>query len=321
LATFAAALLLPASGPWVLLYAAALVGSVIAAVHHAEVIAHRVGEPFGTLVLALAITAIELSLILSVVVSAGAEAETLTRDTIYATVMIIASGVVGLCVIAGGLRHGELTFRGEGRPRLRRAGHLAVLVLVLPVYTVSEPGAARYSPSQLGFAAISSLALWCVFVFFQTVRHRDYFLTADSNGDEDAHAPLPAAREAALSFALLLVSLVAVVGLAKTLSPTIEAGVDAAGAPRAVIGIAIAMLVLAPEASAAMRAALANRFSQREPRPRLGAGDIGLRFPPSSPSASSSTSRSCWDSIPRTSPCCPSRCSSERSASARAGRT
>ena len=105
MATFAAALLLPASGPWVLLYAAALVGSVIAAVHHAEVIAHRVGEPFGTLVLALAITAIELSLILSVVVSAGAEAETLTRDTIYATVMIIASGVVGLCVVVGALRH------------------------------------------------------------------------------------------------------------------------------------------------------------------------------------------------------------------------
>jgi Ca2+:H+ antiporter len=262
------------------LCALALVAAVTAAVHHAEVVAHRVGEPFGTLVLALAVTAIEVSLIVSVMVAGGGEKAALARDTVYATVMIIASGVIGICVLVGALRHREQSFRIEGAgPALAALATLAVLVLVMPVFTVSSAGA-TYTTSQLAFVAISSLSLWCVFVFFQTVRHRDYFLPASAPDDESTHAAPPTAGQAWASFALLLVSLVGVVGLAKVLSPAIEAAVREAGAPPAVIGVAIALLVLMPETVAAVRAALANRL-QTSLNLALGSAlaTIGLTVP------------------------------------------
>jgi len=238
----------------------ALVGAVLAAVHHAEVVAHRVGEPFGTLVLALAVTAIESSLIVSVMLAGGEDKAALARDTMYATVMIIANGVVGGCVLLGALRHREQAFRIEGAgPALAALITLSTLVLVLPAFTVSAEGP-RYTPAQLGFVAVSSLVMWCVFVFFQTVRHRDYFLPPRSAGDETVHAAPPTAGQAWASFALLLVALVAVVGLAKVLSPSIESAVRDAGAPPAVVGIAIALLVLMPESIAAIRSALADRL-------------------------------------------------------------
>jgi Ca2+:H+ antiporter len=240
--------------------AAALVGAVIAAVHHAEVIAHRVGEPFGTLILALAITVIETSLILSMMFAGGAAAAVLPRDTIFAAVMIICNGVVGLCILAGGLQHREQSFRVEGAgPGLAALVVMSVLVLVLPVFTTTTPSG-TYSNSQLVFAALASAALWIIFVFIQTMRHRDYFLPAQGVDDADAHAEPPTVREAWASFGLLLISLVTVVGLAKALSHTIENVVDSLGAPKAVIGIVIAMLVLLPETWAAVRAALANRL-------------------------------------------------------------
>jgi Ca2+:H+ antiporter len=236
----------------------ALMGAVIAAVHHAEVIAHRVGEPFGTLVLALAITAIETALIVSMMLAGGPDAATLPRDTIFAAIMIIFSGVVGLCLLLGGLRHHEQSFHIEGaNTALATVIALATLSLVLPTFTTSAAGP-TYTLSQLAFAATASLVLWSAFVFVQTVRHRDYFLPPDSTSD--IHAAPPSNRLAWLSFGLLLVALVAVVGLAKVLSPTIEAALAAAGAPPAVLGIAIAMLVLLPEAWAAARAARANRL-------------------------------------------------------------
>ena len=238
----------------------ALVGVVVAAVHHAEVVAHRVGEPFGTLVLALAVTAIESSLIVSVMLAGGDDKAALARDTMYATVMIIANGVVGACVLLGALRHREQAFRIEGAgPALAALATLATLVLVMPAFTVSAEGP-RYTPSQLGFVAVSSLTMWCAFVFFQTVRHRDYFLPPRSATDEAVHAAPPTAGQAWASFALLLIALVAVVGLAKVLSPSIESAVRNAGAPPAVVGIAIALLVLMPESIAAIRSALADRL-------------------------------------------------------------
>ena len=280
LATFAATLAMPGGAMLTAGAAPALIAAVIAAVHHAEVVAHRVGEPFGTLVLALAVTAIEVSLIVSVMVAGGGEKATLARDTVYATVMIIASGVIGLCVLVGALRHREQSFRIEGAgPALAALTTLSVLVLVMPVFTVSSAGA-TYTTSQLVFVAVSSLLLWCVFVFFQTVRHRDYFLPALAPGDESVHAAPPTAAQAWGSFALLLVSLIGVVGLAKVLSPTIEAAVREAGAPTAVIGIAIALLVLMPETVAAVRAALANRL-QTSLNLALGSAlaTIGLTIP------------------------------------------
>ena len=237
-----------------------LLAAVVSAVHHAEVVAHRVGEPFGTLVLALAITAIEVALIVSLMMAGGEEKAALARDTIYATVMIISSGVIGICVLLGGLRHREQSFRIEGAgPALAALTALATLVLILPVFTVSAPGAS-YTTTQLVFVAASSLLVWCAFVFFQTVRHRDYFLPGTDPSNEAVHAAPPSTRESGLSVVLLVVALVAVVGLAKLISPAIEAAVVAAGAPRAIVGIIVAMVVLLPEGVSAIRAALHNRL-------------------------------------------------------------
>jgi Ca2+:H+ antiporter len=274
-----AAGILGASSLPALLLGAALIGAVLAAVHHAEVVAHKVGEPLGTLVLALAVTIIEVALIVSMLLAGGPGSASLARDTIYSAVMIICNGVVGLCILLGGLRHREQSFRVEGAgPALAALVALATLSLVLPGFTTSAPGPA-YSPSQLAFAGIASLLLWGVFVFVQTVRHRDYFLPPGSAGD-DVHLPPPTGVATAVSAALLLVSLVSVVSLAKFLSPRIEAMVKAAGAPEAVIGVAIALLVLLPETVAAVRAALANRL-QTSMNLALGSAlaSIGLTVP------------------------------------------
>jgi len=243
-----------------ILCGAALVGAVIAAVHHAEVVAHRVGEPLGTLVLAVAVTAIETALILSMMIAGGDDMAALPRDAIYAAVMIICNGVVGICVLLGGLAHREQTFRVEGAGAgLAALIVMSTLTLVLPVFTTSTP-AGTYTSSQLAFVAVSSAALWAIFVFIQTVRHRDYFIPVTHVADPDVHADPPTAREAWMSFGLLLLSLVVVVGLAKMLSPAIEAAVAAASAPRVVVGIVIALLVLLPETWAAVRAARADRL-------------------------------------------------------------
>ena len=240
--------------------AAALMAAVLAAVHHAEVVAHRVGEPFGTLVLAVAVTVIEVALIVSVMLGGGADKATLPRDTIFSAVMIICNGVVGLCLVVGGLRHYEQTFRIEGATSsLAALIALATLSLVLPSFTTSAPGA-TYTGAQLAFAAVASLVLWAVYVFVQTVQHRDYFLPSVQASNEEVHAAPPSVGQAWASFALLLVALVAVVGLAKVLSPSIEAALEATGAPKTVIGIVIALLVLLPETWAAVRAAHVNRL-------------------------------------------------------------
>jgi Ca2+:H+ antiporter len=257
-----------------------LVGAVLASVHHAEVVAHRVGEPFGTLVLAVAVTTIEVALIVSLMLSGGPEKATLARDTVFSALMIIVNGIVGLCLVVGSLRHREQSFRTEGAgPALAALLALATLVLVLPTFTTSTTEH-TYTNSQLAFAAVASLLLWGVFVLVQTVRHRDYFLPPETIGVPDAHAPPPSKRQAWLSFGLLLVSLVAVVGLGKVLSPSIEAGLLAVGAPNAVLGIAISAIVLLPETWAAARAALANRF-QTSINLALGSGlaTIGLTVP------------------------------------------
>jgi Ca2+:H+ antiporter len=258
----------------------ALIGSVIAGVHHAEVVAHKVGEPFGTLVLAIAITIIEVALILTLMLSGGPDKNTLPRDTIFSTIMIICNGVVGLCLLIGGLRHREQTFHVVGaNAALATLVALTTLSLVLPAFTTSSTGP-TYTTSQLMFSAVASLVLWGVFVFIQTVRHRDYFLPVSNAADEDMHAPPPTAKMAWASFALLFVALVAVVGLAKVMSPIIEVAVISAGAPKGVIGIAIAILVLLPETWAAVRAARANRL-QTSFNLALGSAlaSIGLTIP------------------------------------------
>ena len=236
----------------------ALVATVFAAVWHAEVVAHRVGEPFGTLVLALAVTLIEVALIVSVMLGGKAGSEAVARDTVFATVMIILNGLVGLCLLLGGVLHREQEFQAKGASAaLAVLAALVMLSLVLPNFTTTVAGPA-YSPSQQVFAATVSLVLYGVFIFVQTVRHRDYFLPDPETGlakDEEAHAPPPSGAVALASFALLLIALVAVVGLAKALTPAVDQGIAALGAPKAVVGIVIAAVVLMPEGLAALRAA------------------------------------------------------------------
>ena len=278
-----------------------LVAAVLAAVHHAEVVAHRVGEPFGSLVLAVAVTVIEVALIVTLMVSGGDSTAGLARDTVFAAVMITVNGIVGLSLLVGALKHHLAVFNPEGTgAALATVIALAVLCLVVPSVTTSQPGP-EFTGAQLAFAAIASLALYGMFVFTQTIRHRDFFLPVEqgqhtpmvqSSGggdsfehapvdlDEDGHADPPTNRAALASLGLLVLSLVAVVGLAKIESPAIESGVAALGFPPAVVGVVIALLVLAPETIAAVRAATRNRV-QVSLNLALGSAmaSIGLTIP------------------------------------------
>ncbi len=267
-------------GAYLLLVAAGLIGAVLSAVHHAEVVAHRVGEPFGTLVLAVAITVIEVALIVSLMLAGGPETTALARDTVFAAVMIILNGIVGLCLLMGGVRFREQAFgRHSVTASLPTLAAIVVLTLILPNYTVSDPGPV-YIPSQLAFIALVSLVLYGTFVFVQTVRHRDYFLPAEALDNEEVHAPAPTTRVASVSALLLLACLGAVVLLAKVLAPTMETSVAALGAPKALVGVIIAGVVLLPEGLAALRAARADRL-QTSLNLALGSAlaSIGLTIP------------------------------------------
>jgi Ca2+:H+ antiporter len=257
----------------------ALILAVFAAVYHAEVVAHRTGEPFGTLVLAVAVTIIEVALIVSVMVAAPAEKAGLARDTVFAVVMIVCNGIVGLCLLWGGARHHEQGFQVHGASAaLAVLAALTMLTLVLPNFATSVPGP-LFSTSQLVFAGTVSLVLYGSFVFIQTVRHRDYFL-AGKPDNEEAHAPPPSNTTAAVSAGLLFAALVAIVGLAKSLTPTLEIGVARLDVPKPVVGIVIAALVLLPEGLAALRAARANQL-QTSLNLALGSAlaSIGLTIP------------------------------------------
>ncbi|TDV53692.1 calcium:proton antiporter [Actinophytocola oryzae] len=246
----------------VVLVAVVLAGGVLAAVHHAEVVAHRVGEPFGSLVLAVAVTVIEVALIVTLMVSGGKDSGSLARDTVFAALMLSTTGIVGLSLLVAARRFHVTLFNAEGSgAALATVATLATLSLVLPTFTTSQPGA-EFSPAQLTFAALASLALYAMFVLTQTVRHRDFFLPVAQNteqNDAEEHAPPPTTRAALTSLGLLLVSLVAVVGLAKVESPAIEDAVAAVGFPPSFVGVVIAVLVLLPETLAAVRAARRGR--------------------------------------------------------------
>lgn len=267
-------------GWYAILLAAGLFASVLAAVHHAEVVAHRVGEPYGTLVLAVAVTVIEVALIVSLMLSGGPATAALARDTVFAAVMIILNGMVGLCLLVGGHHHREQTFTQSGvSAALAALAAIVTLALVLPNYTTSTPDGS-YTGSQLTFIAIVSLVLYGTFVLVQAVRHRDYFLPSDADIREETHAAPPSNKVAYAALGLLMASLVAVVLLGKALAPTIEKAVAAVGAPQALVGIIIAAVVLMPEGMAAVRAARANRL-QTSLNLALGSAlaSIGLTIP------------------------------------------
>ena len=257
---------------------AALISVVFAAVYHADVIAHRTGEPYGTLVLTVAVTVIEVALILSIML-AGEGRPGLARETVFSVIMVVCNGVVGLCLVLGGLRYGEQGFRLPGASAyLVVLMPLATLTLILPTYTTSVAGP-YYSESQLGFVSLVTLALYGMFLYVQTVRHRDYFLS-DLGGASDEHATPPGPRQLWESVVLLLVGLSAVVLLAKGVAGSMETMVVALGAPIDAVGLLVALLVLLPETVAALRAARRNEL-QKSLNLALGSSlaTIGLTIP------------------------------------------
>ena len=241
---------------------ALLCGAVLAAVHHAEVIAHRVGEPFGSLVLAVAVTVIEVALIVTLMSTDAKGSETLARDTVFAAIMITCNGIVGLSLVFGSRGGRAPQFNAEGAGgALATVLTVATLCLVLPTFTEGRPGP-EFTTGQLTFAAVASFGLYGLFVAVQTKRHRGYFLPTPDGGpdSEDWHADPPSNRAALFSMVILLVALVAVVGDAKSVSPAIEDAVDAAGLPHTVVGVLIALTILLPETIAAVRAAKRRRM-------------------------------------------------------------
>ncbi|AHG75493.1 ionic transporter y4hA [Mannheimia varigena] len=257
---------------------ALLIGSVLSAVHHAEVVAHKVGEPFGTIILALAITVIEVALIVSLMVAGGDNTAYLARDTVFAAIMLILNGILGGCLLIGGLKHHEQFFsKKSATTALVTLVVILVITLVLPNFTTTTSGA-TYSSSQLIFVAIASIVLYASFILMQTVRHRDYFLADDNNPAH--HAAPPSTKVAMTSLLFLIICLGIVVLLAKALSPAVEAMVVGAGAPVALVGVIIAAVVLLPEGVAALTAAHRNRL-QTSINLALGSAlaSIGLTIP------------------------------------------
>jgi Ca2+:H+ antiporter len=254
-----------------------MLGAIFAAVHHADVIAHRLGEPFGTLVLTLAVTIIEVALIESIVLTPNSS-PALARDTVFAVIMIVCNGLVGLCVLLGGLRHYEQEFQVSGAGvYLNVLGALSILTLVLPNYTLTVTGP-YFSSSQLIFVSVITVILYGTFLFIQTTRHTEYFRAVEKT--TDGHPVYPSNRAVAASVVMLLIALCGVILLAKKFAIILEAGLDRAGAPPAVAGIVIAMIVLAPESISAVRAARRDVL-QKSLNLALGSSlaTIGLTIP------------------------------------------
>ena len=267
--------------PFGLVFAAVLLvilfGTVFAAVHHAEMIAHRIGEPFGTLLLTLSVTIIEVALITTIMLGEK-EVPTLARDTVFAVVMIVCNGLVGICVFIGGVQYREQGYQVSGANLyLSVLFTMATITEVMPDYTLTTPGPI-YSAAQLAFVSVVTIFLYGVFLYTQTIRHRDYFVTEDAGFTEDAE-PISMAR-LGLDFALLLISLLGVILLAKKFSLVIDAATAAIGAPPAFAGVVVALLILLPESVAAVAAARKNDL-QKSINLALGSSvaTIGLTIP------------------------------------------
>ena len=256
---------------------AILFGTVFAAVYHAELIAERIGEPYGTLLLTLAVTIIEVALIATIMLGEK-DVPTLARDTVFAVVMIVCNGLVGICILAGGLRYREQDVQVTGSSLfLSVLIVLATITLILPNYTQSTPGPV-YSAGQLGFVSVVTVILYGVFLYTQAIRHRSYFISeAAGVADDGTHA---SNRMLVLSIALLLVSLLAVVLLAKKFSLVVDFATASIGAPPAFAGVLVALLILLPESLAAIAAARKNDL-QKSINLALGSSlaTIGLTIP------------------------------------------
>jgi len=236
--------------------------SAFGVVHEAEEIAEILGEPFGTLVLTLSIVVIEVALISAVMLSSKA-VPTLGRDTMFAVLMIVLNGVVGLGLLIGGLRHHQQSFNLQGASAyLVVTIPLAVIALVLPNFTTSSSGG-TLSSTQAALFSLLTIALYGIFLWLQTGRHRGFFQAAGSMAPDASHLP-HGAKPGSLKrrIALLLLSILPIVILSKSLAKLLDAGIEALAAPTALGGIIIAMIVFTPEGISALRAVAANQLTR-----------------------------------------------------------
>jgi Ca2+:H+ antiporter len=267
--------------PWFSLMLGWLFGAILvsafAVVRHAEALAEQVHEPFGTLVLTLSMSGMEMMMI-AAVMYAGRGESSLARDTMLAIVMLVLNGLVGACLLLGGLRYHEQTYNIYGANAfLAVILPLAVLGLILPSVTVTTPGP-TLSPLQAGFLIVMSIGLYSVFLGIQTMRHRDYFVSPETVDPTEAHGgEIHSARYHGL---LLLAYILPIVFLAKQIASPIDYGISVLGAPASLGGLLVAVLILSPESMAAVRSALANRL-QRSINLALGTAlsSISLTIP------------------------------------------
>jgi Ca2+:H+ antiporter len=259
---------------------AVIVWAAFGVVHEAEAIAHRLGEPLGTLVLTLSIVIIEVALISAVMLSAK-DAPTLGRDTMFAVLMIVLNGVVGLGLLVGGLRHHQQRYNLQGASAfLSVIIPLTTIALIIPNFTRSTSDG-TLTTLQAGAFSVFTLALYGVFLLIQTGRHSEFFIDAEAR---DAEHPAEAASTAgggvAKPVGLLLANVVPIVILAKSLAVILDHGIAALGAPSALGGVLIAAIVFTPEGISALKAVARNEL-QRAINLCLGAATstVGLTVP------------------------------------------
>jgi Ca2+:H+ antiporter len=251
--------------------------SAFAVVRHSECLAEIFGEPYGTLILTFAITAIEVMMIAAVMLT-GPEVSTTARDTMFAVMMIVFNGMAGVVLLIGGLRYKEQIYNLQGANAfLAVIVPLAVLGLVLPNFT-SAPGGTLSALHEV-FLIVMSIALYGVFLAIQTMSHRHYFLDADDRELAPEHHD-PDLRPAAYHGALLVLYIVPIVLLSKKIAVPIDYGVTVLGAPAALVGFLVAVLIMSPESLSALRATLANQL-QRSINLLLGSvlASISLTIP------------------------------------------
>lgn len=264
---------------WFVVVTIVLVGGVLSAVHHVEVVADYVGRVWGAIILALAVTIIEVALIVSIMLASPQSAATLGRDTVFAAVMITTNGIIGVAVFAATLRAPTSSFNSEGSgAALGAIATIATLSLVLPTFTRSTEGPTLTSP-QLVFVALVSLGIYAMFLYVLTVRNREHFEDTEHPGGAVAHH-VPSRRQFVESFIFLMLALASVIGLAKVMSPGIEGAVREANLPISFVAVVIALVILLPEGIAAVRFARAGNLQSSF---NLGYGSalasIGLTVP------------------------------------------
>ena len=258
---------------------AVLMTAAMSIVRHADVLAHRLGEPGGTLLLTLTITGLEVCMV-GFVMSSGAPKPMFARDTMYAEVMLVLNGVMGLSLLLGAIKHGEQSYNLQSANSfLVLLLPLSVLGLVMPNYTRATPGP-TLSVFQMVFLSIVSIAIYAVFLYVQIARHREYFVMSKESEDTDSNAAHESSHSNARHIVLLALYSVPLILLAEEMAKPLDAAVLKLGAPPALGGLLMAVLVLTPESVSAIRAALANRL-QRSVNLLLGSvlASIGLTIP------------------------------------------